>query len=130
MSPRRPSGADSGTLQPRLFIVLLFYSNLMFSSSFLSFCCASFLYFHSSLPPPPAPPPLHFSFSFVAPPPLFRCTNDFTGDRCQTYVMASFYRMSISSWVCRYTAHAGAADVSRALTSSSNAGCWSFHYYI
>uniref|UniRef100_A0A8C2ZVG5 Neuregulin 2a n=1 Tax=Cyclopterus lumpus TaxID=8103 RepID=A0A8C2ZVG5_CYCLU len=26
-----------------------------------------------------------------------KCPNDFTGDRCQTYVMASFYRMSISS---------------------------------
>lgn len=25
-----------------------------------------------------------------------RCPNDFTGDRCQTYVMASFYRMSFS----------------------------------
>ncbi|KAJ0004496.1 hypothetical protein NQD34_010710 [Periophthalmus magnuspinnatus] len=28
-----------------------------------------------------------------------KCPNDFTGDRCQTYVMASFYRMSISSSV-------------------------------
>uniref|UniRef100_A0A8C7K845 Neuregulin 2a n=1 Tax=Oncorhynchus kisutch TaxID=8019 RepID=A0A8C7K845_ONCKI len=26
-----------------------------------------------------------------------KCPNDFTGDRCQNYVMASFYRMSISS---------------------------------
>uniref|UniRef100_A0A8C2DK29 Neuregulin 2a n=1 Tax=Cyprinus carpio TaxID=7962 RepID=A0A8C2DK29_CYPCA len=25
-----------------------------------------------------------------------KCPNDFTGDRCQTYVMASFYRMTIS----------------------------------
>uniref|UniRef100_A0A3P9ALT7 Neuregulin 2a n=1 Tax=Esox lucius TaxID=8010 RepID=A0A3P9ALT7_ESOLU len=28
-----------------------------------------------------------------------KCPNDFTGDRCQNYVMASFYRMSISSSV-------------------------------
>uniref|UniRef100_A0A8C1SUB6 Neuregulin 2a n=1 Tax=Cyprinus carpio TaxID=7962 RepID=A0A8C1SUB6_CYPCA len=28
-----------------------------------------------------------------------KCPNDFTGDRCQTYVMASFYRMTIS-FVC------------------------------
>lgn len=33
--------------------------------------------------------------------PSIRCPNDFTGDRCQTYVMASFYRMSISSSVCQ-----------------------------
>lgn len=30
------------------------------------------------------------SFGFLP----IRCPNDFTGDRCQTYVMASFYRMS------------------------------------
>uniref|UniRef100_A0A8D3CPW4 EGF-like domain-containing protein n=1 Tax=Scophthalmus maximus TaxID=52904 RepID=A0A8D3CPW4_SCOMX len=29
-----------------------------------------------------------------------KCPNEFTGDRCQNYVMASFYSMSISSSVC------------------------------
>lgn len=28
---------------------------------------------------------------------VFRCPNEFTGDRCQNYVMASFYSMSLSS---------------------------------
>ncbi|GAA6227213.1 pro-neuregulin-1, membrane-bound isoform-like isoform X5 [Lates japonicus] len=31
---------------------------------------------------------------------LCRCPNEFTGDRCQNYVMASFYSMSIYSSVC------------------------------
>lgn len=40
----------------------------------------------------PSPPSLSLAL-FLS----IRCPNDFTGDRCQTYVMASFYRMSISS---------------------------------
>lgn len=61
--------------------------------------------FHSTLSPSIfflsltlSPPSSSFSLSSA----LFlsiRCPNDFTGDRCQTYVMASFYRMSISSSV-------------------------------
>lgn len=62
-----------------------------------------------SLPPSLSPPHsfLHVSPLSITLLPLLlwllflsiRCPNDFTGDRCQTYVMASFYRMSISSSV-------------------------------
>lgn len=84
----------SPPLSPSLPSVLPLFSFCAYSSSSLHsyiFCLS--LVHH----PPPIPSPLP-SISVA----LFlsiRCPNDFTGDRCQTYVMASFYRMSTSSSV-------------------------------
>ncbi len=57
------------------------------------------------------------SLSFLPSPsvglfPSIRCPNDYTGDRCQTSVMAGFYSMSISSsclfvYLSALTLHAG-----------------------
>lgn len=98
------------------------------SASAVRSCAVVLILCLSASPPPSLPPPSSlltfsykhprfrstlalslFSFSLIHHPPppslsvaLFlsiRCPNDFTGDRCQTYVMASFYRMSISSSV-------------------------------
>lgn len=48
-------------------------------------CCGLLLPLHALTPPP------------LLSPSGSRCPNEFTGDRCQNYVMASFYSTSVSS---------------------------------
>lgn len=79
-------------LPPLPFFLTFSYSHCPFHSTL----SPSIFFLSLTLSPPSS------SSSFSLSSALFlsiRCPNDFTGDRCQTYVMASFYRMSISSSV-------------------------------